>query len=131
MDFWLPSKEPFRLRRVSAEVVDLRRAEVLLLTDDVLLPVLHVRHAEGFLHKLPHGVSLSRGADKLRGLLVPEDAPHQVDILGSVAPVPLRIEVAQGELLRLAESDLRDAVADLPGDELKPAPIALVVEEDA
>ena len=72
-----------------------------------------------------------RWRSRSRRAVLLQHQPHRLDVLGRVAPVPLRVEVAQVELLFLAGEDRRDPARDLAGDEGLAAARALVVEEDA
>ncbi len=57
--------------------------------------------------------------------------PHGLHVIGGVAPIPARIQVAQAQLARLARGDGRGSGADFAGDEFVAATRRLVVEEHA
>src|SRR5258706_276499 len=57
--------------------------------------------------------------------------PHRVDVVAGVAPVALRVQVAEPELLREPQFDPGHAVGDLAADELDPAARRLVIEQNA
>src|SRR3989442_11014057 len=98
----LPSKDALGLPRVPAEVVDLRRAEVLLVHLHVRLPIRDARDPERLFHELANGMGLARRSDEVIRFLVLEDPPHQVDELRGVSPVSPRIQVPEGDHLREA-----------------------------
>ena len=56
---------------------------------------------------------------------------HRADVVAGVAPVAFGVEVAEQELVLLAELDARGRLRDLARHELRPAARRLVVEEDA
>ncbi len=76
-------------------------------------------------------VRLAGGDDVVVRLVLLEHQPHGPDVVAGEAPVALRVEVAEFEVLRQPELDAGDAVGHLARDELLPAPLALVVEQDA
>src|SRR5207244_12957375 len=51
------------------------------------------------------------------GLL--QHLPHRADVVSGKSPVAVRVEVADRQRVVEAELDARDAVADLPRDELE------------
>src|SRR5215218_3845455 len=87
--------------------------------------------SERDLHDLPNGVRLTGGDQEVVGLIGLEHQPYGLDVIGRVAPVPLRIEVAEVELVLEAGGDPGDRPGDLAGDEGLAAPRRLVVEEDS
>ena len=66
-----------------------------------------------------------------RRVVLLQHQPHRAHVVAGEAPVALRVEVAEAELVRQPELDARDAVGDLARHELEAAPRRLVVEEDA
>ena len=62
------------------------------------------------------------------GLGLLEHEVHGPDVVPRVAPVPLGVEVAEGEDVLFAAGYTGGGVGDLAGDELQPAPRRLVVE---
>jgi hypothetical protein len=62
--------------------------------------------------------------------VLPEDAPHALDIVARMPPVALRIEVAEPEHVLQAAMDRRRRAGDLAGHEGLAAAGALVVEQD-
>src|SRR2546425_5654843 len=127
----LPSKDALGLPRVPAEVVDLRRAEVLLVDLHVRLPIRDARDPERLLHELANGMGLARRSDEVIRLPVLEDPPHQVDELRRVPPVAPRIQVPEGDRFREAVMDFRHAVAHLACQEFETASLGFVIEQDA
>src|SRR5581483_9400971 len=57
--------------------------------------------------------------------------PGAVHIVARIAPVALRFEIPEPELVLLAAQDRTDGPRDLARDECRPAARGLVVEEDA
>ena len=76
---------------------------------------------EGDVDELLHGVLLAGRDHVVVGLVRLEHQPHRLDVVAGEAPVALRVEVAQAQLVGEAELDARDAVRDLAGHELEPA----------
>src|SRR4029077_8464030 len=56
---------------------------------------------------------------------------HCLDILASVPPIPLCIEIAQTELACQAQLNFCNLRCNFPGYKLKPPPRRLMVEENA
>ena len=74
---------------------------------------------------------LPRRADKVVRFFVLEDPPHQIHEFRRVAPVPLCVQIPEGNRLGQPRVDSRHPLTDLSREELQPPPGALVVEEDA
>src|SRR2546422_5511945 len=127
----LPSKDAFGLPRVPAEVVNLRRAKILLVDLHVRLPIRDARNPERLLHELANGMGLARRSDEVIRSLVLENPPHQVDELRGISPVPPRTQVPEGDHLREAVMDLRHAVAHLACQEFEAASLGFMIKEDA
>src|ERR1041384_6279876 len=79
---------------VTDENVDFRRSEVTLVEFDVFLPI-ELDKAECFLAKLFHRVRFTRRDNVVVGLVLLQHYPHRLDVLGCVAPVAFRIEIAE------------------------------------
>ena len=126
----LPAELALRLARVAEEQVHLGRAEVLRVHLDEVLPV-EADAAEGLLAELPDGVRLAGGDHVVPGLVALQHPPHGLDVVLRVAPVPLRVQVPEPQLLLPPLLDRRHAHRDLPGHEVLSAAGGLVVEEDA
>ena len=77
-------------------------------------------------HRRPAG-----GEDIVVGLGLLEDAPHALDVILGVAPVPLGVEVAEVELFLQAVPDARGGPGDFARHEGLAPHRRLVVEEDA
>ena len=125
----LPAERRRRLRWVPTELVDLGRAEVLLVDPDEALPV-QSHEAERHVAELADRMRLTGRDHVVVRIFLLEHQPHRLDVLLGVPPVALRVEVAQEEVLLCAGQDRHDAARDLPRDERAPAPGRLVVEED-
>ncbi len=87
--------------------------------------------AEGQLAEPTDGDHLARRDHVVVGLVLLEHEPHRLDVVAGVAPVALRVEVAEVELLLHAQLDAPDGAGDLAGDECLAAAGRFVVEEDA
>ena len=61
--------------------------------------------------ELAHRVLLARRDHVVLGLALLEHQPHRLDVVAGEAPVALRVEVAEAQLVGEAELDARDAVA--------------------
>src|SRR5712692_4607779 len=81
-------------------------------------------------HEVAHAVLLAGGDDEVLGLLLLQDQPHHLDEVARMAPVALRVEVAEEEALLQPQLDARQRARDLARDEGLAAHRALVVEED-
>ena len=97
-------------------MVELRLAALERLVDaHVRLPVeADVRERE--LDELAHRVQLAGRDHVVAGLVLLDDQPHRVDVVARVAPVALRVEVAEHELASRARArSPRRACATLLG----------------
>ena len=83
------------------------------------------------LHELADAVRLAGGDHEVVRLVLLEHQPHRLDVVPGVAPVALRVEVAERQLALKPELDRGGAVGDLASHELEAATLALVVEEDS
>src|SRR6187551_57777 len=126
----LPTELGLGFRGIADEVVDLRRPQELRVRLHVLL-VVESDVAERRLGELQDRVLLASREDEILGLVLLQHHPHALDVVPRVAPVALRVEVAQTQVVSEAELDPRNAVAHLPRHELQATPGRLVVEEDA
>src|SRR5579875_3677988 len=86
---------------------------------------------EGALDEFAHGVRLAGGEDVVVGLVLLQDQPHALDVVARVAPVALRVDIAEVEPLLQTALDGRDRAGDLAGDEGFAPHGRFVVEEDA
>ena len=88
--------------------------------------------AEGHLDQVAHRVALAGGDDVVVGRRLLQHQPHRPDVVAGEAPVAVRFEVAEGELVAASPSLMRATPSrDLARDELEAAPRRLVVEQDA
>src|SRR5689334_15350541 len=94
------------------------------------LPI-EVELGEGAFGELAHAVRLAGGDDIIVGLGLLQHEPHRLDIVPGEAPVALRLEIAEVELLLQPFLDAADGARHLARDEGLAAPRALVVEENA
>mmetsp|Transcript_139532 Transcript_139532/g.339007 ORF Transcript_139532/g.339007 Transcript_139532/m.339007 type:complete len:356 (+) Transcript_139532:16-1083(+) len=142
----LPAELLLRLGRVAQQQVHLCRAEVLRVDLDQLAAILvpaNLVHAlagprdgqadlaERVLHELAHGVRLAGGQHEVIRLVHLQHQPHPLDVVARVAPVALRVDVAQVQAVLQARLDARHGARDLPRHERGTAARALVVEQDA
>src|SRR5579859_1640418 len=140
-----PAELRARLAGVAQQARDLRRPEIPRVHRDDAAPVrepllVHALAApldgkpdlaRRRVHEIAHAVLLARGDDEVVGLLLLQDHPHHLDEIARVAPVALRVEVAEVQAILQAELDARERPRDLARDEGLAADGALVVEEDA
>src|SRR5215216_6562394 len=115
-----PPELPLGLRGVAHEQVDLGRALERVVDLHVDLPR-DPRLVEGDLDAAADRVGLTRGDHEVVGLLLLEHQPHRLDVVLGVAPVALGVQVAELELVALAELDRGRVPGDLAGHELQPA----------
>ena len=91
---------------VAGEDVDLGRAHEAGVALDQTRSQSSMPAAEkASVEQLPDGVGLAGGDDVVVGLVLLEHEPHGLAEVAGEAPVPGRVEVAQGELLLQAELD--------------------------
>src|SRR5487761_842210 len=87
--------------------------------------------AERPLDELAHRMRLAGGKHIVVGLLLLEDEPHAFDIVTRMAPIALRVDVAEIEPLLHAALNGGAGAADLAGDEGFAADRRFVIEQDA
>src|SRR5579859_7653598 len=126
----LPAELLLRLRVVADEEVDLGRAEVAWIDLHVLVPV-EACVTERLVEELAHRMRLPGGEHVVLGLVHLQHPPRAVHVVARVAPVALRVEIAETERVLLAADDRADRARDLAGHERRPTARRLVVEEDA
>ena len=129
-DLRLPAEGLAGLRRIAQEDVHLRGAEIARIDLHVLL-VVEVELREDLLGEFADRMGLSGGDDVIVGPVLLEHQPHRLDVVPGEAPVALRLEIAEVELLLEAELDPGGRAGDLPRDEGLAAAGGFVVEEDA
>ena len=126
----LPAQPLADLRWVADQRRRIARApRELLVEADVLAPVEPDMLERGS-DELLDGVRLACRDDVVVRLVGLQDHPHRPHVVAGEAPVPLRREVAEPQLLLEPEADRRRAAADLAGQEVLGAAGRLVVEED-
>jgi hypothetical protein len=82
-------------------------------------------------NELPDAVLLTGGDDVVLRLVLLQHEPLHLDVVASVTPVALGVQISHVEGLLQADLDARQAASDLAGDEGFTAQWRLVVEEDA
>src|SRR5919106_5786454 len=125
----LPAELHARLARVPDQVLHLRGAEEARVDPDVVVGI-DPDMVECDPHELADRVGLACGDHEVVGLVLLEHEPHGLDVVLGIAPIALRVEVAEGKLLLQPELDRCCSVGDLAGDELE-APALRVVDHDA
>src|ERR1700694_351811 len=113
----LPAQRSFRFGRVAAQLVDLGRAQISLVTHHVLVPV-EAGGPKGGLHELAHRAHVACRDHVIVRLVLLEHQPHSLDVVTGVAPVAFGVEVSEPELVGLAGEDLPDASRDFACDEV-------------
>jgi hypothetical protein len=73
--------------------------------------------AKGFLDEFAHRMALAGRQHVLVRRILLQDQPHPLDKVTRVAPVTLRIEIAEEQLLLQSTFDRRDRARDLAGHE--------------
>ncbi len=86
---------------------------------------------EGQLHQFLHRVTHAGGHDEVVGRVLLQHQPHRAHVVAGKSPVAMRVQIAEGELLRQPQLDARHAVGHLARHELQAAARRLVVEQDA
>ena len=74
---------------------------------------------------------LAGGDDKVLRLLLLHNEPHALYIVLGIAPVPEGIHISQLQVILQALGDAAGGQGDLPGDEVLPPALRLMVEQDA
>src|SRR4029079_8332030 len=97
-DARLPTEPLPRFRGVAEEHVDLGRAEVPLVDLHVVVPI-EIDVAERLVEQLPDRMRLPRGEDVVVRLVRLEHLPRAVHVVASKAPVALRLEVPESQLV--------------------------------
>ena len=125
-----PAETLARLRRVADEVVQLRLAALQRLVDVHVLAPVEPDVLERGLHELLDAVQLAGRDHVVVRLVLLEHQPHRAHGVAGVAPVALRVEVAEPQVGHEAELDPGGRVRDLARQELERAARRLVVVED-
>ena len=143
----LPAQDTLCFRGIADEEFDLGWAEIAgvngdadgaggfvnaLFIDALALPIQRDAHlGECHVDEVADGDCAASGENVvIRGVLL-EHAPHAFDVVLGVAPVALRVEVAEVQGVLQAEVDAGHAAGDLAGHERLAAKRAFVVEQDA
>ena len=132
---WLPAQHPLRLVRTADQKVDLRRAIVRRINADKHASIFRrdrplffpradpldvdINGLEGHRREVAHGFGPASRQDERIRLRRLKDPPHALDEFAGIAPIPLRIEIAEKQAIQLPELDARDGVRDLSSDKLK------------
>ena len=96
----------------------------------MILPI-EAGGCKGSLHPFLNRMGLARGNDEVLGCIELQHAPHRVDIVGSVAPISLRVQIAQAQFLLQARLDPGHRSSHLAGDKLESPTRRLMIEQDA
>src|SRR5437870_5500361 len=128
-DVRYPAKLLARLRGVAEEQVDLGWAEVPLVDLHVLLPR-EAGVAERLVEELAHRMRLARGEDVIVGCVCLEHPPGAFHVVAREAPVALRVEVPEPQVVLLAAQDGADRPRDLARHEGRASPRRFVGEQD-
>src|SRR6185312_11742210 len=126
----LPSQRHTRLRGISAEFIHFRRPQKRRI-DLYELPVVEPDLAESQLTKIADAVHLA-GANYIivRGRLL-QHAVHRPHVIGCMAPVPPRLQIAQPQRGRQPQLDPGNSAGNLARHKLKAPAGAFVIEENA
>ena len=126
-DLGLPAQDLAGLARIADEQIDLSGAHVALILGHVGL-IVQPRVAERQLAELAYRVGLASGDHVIVRSVLLQHHPHRLHVIARKAPIPLRFEIAQMQLVEHSEFDPRDAVADLARHELQTSTRRLMVE---
>jgi hypothetical protein len=111
-------------------MVDFRRAQQRRIGTHVASPV-ETDVAERDLHELADGMTDASGDDVVIRLVLLQHQPHRAHVVAGIAPVALRVEIAERQMIGQTELDPRHAIGHFARHELQPAAWRLVVEQDA
>ena len=95
----------------------LRRPQVRLVQDHVAIPI-EAGLAERRLHKLPHRPRHPSRDHIVTRFVLLKHQPHRFHVVLRMAPVPLGVEVAHAQLLRLSRQNLGDPARHFARDEV-------------
>src|ERR1700730_5263628 len=123
----LPAQNAARLSRIAAQRIDLGRPEVAAIDLD-MAPPFESSRLERELDENAHAVRLAGGDDVVVWLLLLQHQPHGLDIVTRKAPIALRFEVSQVELVLKTLTDAAYRPGHLTRDESLAATRALMVE---
>src|ERR1035437_9677201 len=114
-------------RGIPDQQVDFRWAiEPLVGRDE--LTVIQTNSCESEFAELPDRVGFTRRHDIVIGVGLLQHQMHGANVIGSVAPVALGLQISDLEAFREAELDSGDCASDLARDKLKSSPRTLMVE---
>src|SRR5690606_19671752 len=132
-DLWLPTELTFRLRRVAEQRVDFRRTEVTWIDRDNDAPFaihallvqagatpsqFNTQLTSDRADEFPNAMLVTRCDDIVARAVLLKDQPLRSDVVARVAPVALRVEVAQVQAGLQAHPDAGQTAGDFPGDEI-------------
>ena len=145
-DLVRPAELFARFGRIAQEDVDFGRPEIprvdfdqdlagpsmnaLLLASAAAPYDLFADNRKGLFNQFPHRMGFTGRQHIIIGEGLLEHAPHALDIIPRMAPVALRIQIADIELVLKTQFDPRNPARDLAGDEGLAPDRALVIEED-
>src|SRR5712692_131429 len=126
----MPPPQPLAgFARVGEQVVHLSGAVIQRVNVHVVVPV-EIGIFERGLHQLLHGVTLARSQHIVVRLILLQYHPHALNVVGSVAPIAPRLQVAQVQLVFYSALDSRHSASYFSRDERLSAARGLVVEQD-
>ena len=123
----LPAENAARLGRIAAQRIDLGRPEIAAIDLDVL-PLVEASRARMPARRIAHGMRLAGRDDVVVGLLLLQHQPHGFDIVASKAPIALRFEVPQIELVLKTLADSSHRPRHLSGNKRLATTRTLMVE---
>ena len=91
---WLPAERPPRLSSITHQQINFRRA-IELFVRLYIISIFESDSAKGALAKLTHGVRLAGRHHVVFGLRLLQHQVHGAHIVGGVAPVALRVRIAE------------------------------------
>src|SRR5215469_3290957 len=141
-----PAELGARLRGISEERVDLRRAKVVRIDahdgtaafavdTDLLAPAAapfnaHAEVSGRLLDEIAHRMLLAGGDHIVLWALLLQHEPLRLDVVARMAPVAARLQVAEVHAVLQPDADAREGAGDLARHERLAADRRLVVEED-
>src|SRR5690606_25573667 len=125
-----PAQLALCLGGVAQQDIHLGRSEITRIYHYMVL-IVQADLFEGQRTHIPDRGGLACGYYIVIGLILLQHQPHGFDIVTGKAPVTLGVDIAQTQLLLLAELDARHGVGHLTGDELDASQWGLMVEQDA
>jgi len=129
-DLGFPPELFFGLGGIADQEFNLGGTFIAGVVFDILLPV-ETGAGEGDLAELFHAVGLVGADHVVVGFILLEHHPHHLDVFLGVAPVALRVEIAEVDVVLDAGLDATDGAGDLASHEGFAAARGFVIEENA